>query len=99
MRTQPRHKDGCSVVFFRRKQDAVQERHTLSDCCLLLVWPACSAPRGQWSGLDCWCWACQLAQRKVQPSPADSSRAGFLRQPRLSTLTDPGSDLMRGDLL
>lgn len=35
--SRPRPKDGCSVVFFRRKQDAVQERHcTLSDWCLLL---------------------------------------------------------------
>lgn len=46
-----RHKDGCSVVFFRRKQDAVQERHTVG--LLPLVGWAARYPGDKWSGLDC----------------------------------------------
>lgn len=66
--SRPRPKDGCSVVFFRRKQDAVQERHcTLSGCCLLLA-RQLGIPGTLFTGP-----ASPRRQRKVQPSPAQPS--------------------------
>lgn len=68
--SRPKPKDGCSVVFFRRKQDAVQERHcTLSDCCLLLD-RLLGIPGTLLNGP-----ASPRRQRKVQPSPAQPGRS------------------------
>lgn len=58
------------MVFFRRKQDA-ERNGTQSDCLLL---DGLARLPGDMVGLDC--WACQPAQREVQPSPGqpESSR-------------------------
>lgn len=76
--SRPKAKDGCSVVFFRRKQDAVQERHTKSDCCLLLdglLGTPGTAVNDR--GLDCWCWpSASLRSPRfspAQPSPVELS--------------------------
>lgn len=73
------HKDGCSVLFFRRKQDAVQERHTVG--LLSLVGRAARHPGDSWSGGSTagLLVACLPAQRKVQPSPAQPSRVELSR--------------------
>lgn len=78
--SRPRPEDGCSVVFFRRKQDAVQERHcTLSDWCLLLDgWAARHTGGSRLAGAAL---ASPRRQRKVQPSPA---------QPRLPRSSSQG---------
>lgn len=69
--SRPRPKDGCSVVFFRRKQDAVQERHTVG--LLSLVGRPARQPgdsgQSMVGGSTADAGFCQPAQRKVQPSP------------------------------
>lgn len=102
MRTEQGTRTVAALVFFRRKQDAVQERAHSSDC--LLLDGLLGAP-GTLVGLRLLCFA---SLRSARFSPAQASRVGsswveadsegFFHQPRLSTLSNPGFDLMRRDL-
>lgn len=99
--SRPKPKDGCSVVFFRRKQDAVQERHcTLSDCCLLLdrlLGIPGTLLNGPASPRSARFSPAQPSPVEVEVNPVELSRVesrsrrvesgGFLDQPRPSTLT------------